>query len=401
MPLPHPKVHYEVFRVSPDSPLHLFDEGLRTAMLLDPYNQTGKNPAPAHMSDYGTTYNMLRCVFAYQRSGQQVVVLGPRMQEAFTHTSLKDVPPRYIQFPHQCFYLATPDCNLRVWGGSDTGWHRIAGAYVMEDPGEKDTLSVLIWGAANEKSVTPTDDATFWLNIRLGPRDDSFLLDLDKGVERMVVDMDADIERRLDMNELRNGSLRNMEFESGLVRMDLETRLAHILDTHQANISDRGAFPISDQLVKEVKANVCSFLRIVINTLLYMNSASCETQKGKANETNRKSMADALSRKKNPKCKEARLLRRKLDETPAFHVTWIGPTIEQARDTETDLTGTHTVKGHVRRGHWHTFHVGPRKNATGEWINPQKQKATLKWLHPVWVKGGAPDDTTRIYGVKE
>lgn len=49
-----------------------------------------------------------------------------------------------------------------------------------------------------------------------------------------------------------------------------------------------------------------------------------------------------------------------------------------------DASGSgRTVRPHVRRAHWHTFLTGPRDS---------ERTPVLKWLHPMLVGGGAPED---------
>jgi len=51
--------------------------------------------------------------------------------------------------------------------------------------------------------------------------------------------------------------------------------------------------------------------------------------------------------------------------------------------------GTHaTPKPHIRRAHWHSYWVGPKKGA-------RKQKLVVKWLHPTLVGGGEIVPTIR------
>jgi DNA gyrase/topoisomerase IV subunit A len=215
------------------------------------------------------------------------------------------------------------------------------------------------------------------------------------------VNLDDDLEKRLDDNELREKTLRNIELESAVARMNLDARISGVLDDRGANISDRLAnIEGSGEVAREVKAQVKAFLRVVINTLLYVNSASCETTAAD-NEGQRRELQKALDRKKHKNGKEAKKLARDLENLPKYRVTWIGPTIETGAGSETDLTGTRTMRGHVRRGHWHTYRVGPRKTGAGERIDPAMRKASLKWVAPVWVGGGVPEDKPRVYGVRE
>ena len=391
--LPTPKVHYEMLRAEgPLNPLLAFPETLKTAILLDPFNQRGQNPYPVQqVPEYGTTYNMVRSAIAYERSGQQVIVLGPRMQEAFAHTSLKEVSAEHIQFPHACFYLATPGSKLKLWGGSDTGWHPIDGAYVMDDPNEPGVISILIWGSANDRSLTRSDDATFWFSVKVG---------------HGTVDLDAVGNKRLDLKDLKEGVLHNVEQESRAIRrgVDLDARVSQVLDDPRNDVSDDGlrmSKLLTLSLVEDVKANVQMFLRVVINTLLYVNSTSCETRSGAPQDKARKELTEALGRKKHKNGPDARKLRKKLDVLPDYKVTWIGPTIESAERSDSDLTGRQGVKGHIRRGHWHTFRVGPRKTEAGEKIALEAQGKALKWIAPVWVGDGGQMDKPRVYGVRE
>lgn len=386
--LPPPQVHYEMVRRDDRlNPLKLFTEEQKTAILLDPFNLKGTNAFPAQaIPEYGTTYNMLRSGIAYERAGQQVVVLGPRMQEAFAHTGLKDVSVEHIRFPHPCFYLATPGSNLKVWGGSVTGWHQIAGAYVMDDPCEPGVISILIWGAANEKSVAPTDDATFWFSLKVG---------------HGTTDLDALGSARLDLTELRDGALKNVEMESRLIHMDLDARVTSVLNHHTNDISDEGVARPPLAIENEVKANVQAFLRVVINTLLYVNSTSCETRDATPPDTERENLSTALARKKHKKGKDARKLQEKLNRLPRYKITWIGPTIESSLPRSPTEGTSRGVRGHIRRGHWHTFRVGPRKTELGEKVALKDQGQALRWVAPVWVEGGADEDGPRVYGVRE
>lgn len=402
--LPTPALHYEMLRHTPGNPLDILSEEHQTAVLMDPYNTGGTNPIPVQtISAYSTTYNMLRSAIAYKRSGQQVVVLGPRMQEAFAHTSLKEVSSQHLRFPFPCFYLATPGSKLRVWGGTDTGWHAIAGAYVMEDPNEAGMVSILIWGNANEWSKSAGDDATFWFSVKVG--------------ELLTEDLDAKMVEGLNDDQLVNGTIANIELEARQFQayhasrtLNLEDRIDKVLSNPYGNISDRfepgqkDLIPWSsldtDGVLVELKTSVRAFLRVVVNTILYMNSSSCET-KTSNNDAKRKELEISLGRKKHKTGKDAKKVKRHLDDTPACRFTWIGPTIEEAKGASTDLTGSRSVKGHVRRGHWHTYRLGARKDPAGNRIDPALRKADLKWLAPQWIEGGPTEDQPHLYGVRE
>jgi hypothetical protein len=101
----------------------------------------------------------LSAFFLYAHSGQQTYCLGPRMQGLLHETDLTAVPETFLKLPYQCIYIAFLGSPWKIWGGDRTGWHTVAGVYMSC----KDSIiSMVIWGAENEKSTHIGDDATFW-----------------------------------------------------------------------------------------------------------------------------------------------------------------------------------------------------------------------------------------------
>lgn len=65
----------------------------------------------------------------------------------------------------------------------------------------------------------------------------------------------------------------------------------------------------------------------------------------------------------------------------------MGAALRQAYQVEQMTTGsTHAgPRGHIRRGHWHSFRAGPMKNKAGEPIPTERRQLRLQWLPPIAV----------------
>lgn len=346
-------------------------------------------------SSYSTTWSMTRMTLMYEWYGQQVVVVGPRMQAAFANTSLENVPIDMLKFPHQAFYLALPENeDLMLWGGERTGWHRVAGCYVVKEP-LFDSLAILAWGSANEKSLNALDDATFW-----------FRLDLDKAnLEGIFTEThtDSHIEKSLDSVE-GDSVLTERALARDMVNFD--RAIDRVMDNAASEASDAGMElgrrGQSADHVKTVKETARKILRIVVNTILYMNSSNAELSAPVTNDSERARLQAKIKGFKKPNKKDAQILRRKLENLPKHRIVWVGPTIESAADGENDLTSEtrRKVSGHIRRGHWHTFLVGPRK-INGVAVAKDARRKTLKWIPPLWVGSLKESPGPRLYGLKE
>jgi len=132
-----------------------------------------------------------------------------------------------------------------------------------------------------------------------------------------------------------------------------------------------------------------------------MNSTGADVSEPETNDRELARLRRKLASAKNPNKKDARIAKRKLDELSRCRVVWVGPTIEQEIGGDHDLTGSgRTVSGHVRRGHWHTFLVGPRKRE-GEIITASERGRTLKWIPPLWVGSAKEPTERRVYAVRE
>lgn len=408
--LPPPKVHFDFLRTSPVL------DNVRRILALPPEfkdaiiaDATGELCGSANAAMFfGTTYTMTRFMLMYEREQQQVVCVGPRMQAAFANTSLANVPLDMVRPPYPCFYLAVPESeDLVLWGGARTGWHRVAGMYVVRDVNHQQ-LSVLAWGEANEKSLVNTDDATFWFSINLDhveTMEDSFERSLDpKYVRRTISTIEeesAAVANEIEaVHALDPNALRRINFDKALDKL-LANRAADASDIGMSLYN--GNAGTDPERIERVRQTARKLMRIAVNTILYMNSTGADLSEPETNDSERARLRKKLAGFKNPNKKDARLTKRKLDELPKSRIVWVGPTIEQEVGGEHDLTESsgRTVSGHVRRGHWHTFLVGPRKRE-GEVIVASERGRTLKWIPPLWVGGITKDSAERrIYAVRE
>ena len=69
-----------------------------------------------------------------------------------------------------------------------------------------------------------------------------------------------------------------------------------------------------------------------------------------------------------------------------YRTTYIGLSIEERIREVQQRQGSEgaTPAGHLRKGHWHIYKVGPRKDVFGDWIPPHLQDEVLHWVAPTW-----------------
>jgi hypothetical protein len=281
---------------------------------------------------------MLQASFKYAESGQQVYYLGRRMQSLLGNTNIDKVPQDFHGVPYPCFYLAFQNPPYRIWGGKRTQWHEIGGVYVQEHiPG---ILSLVAWGKENERSTYVGDDATYWINIKLDdvPSTDGML--------------------------------------------DIDSYMAELITQLNQDASDPGIV-ITPDVRQEQNKNVTRLARVVINLLLYLNSSQPELVR-MDNPGKRAKLKARLKKAKNAKKK--RKYQRQLAALPQARVIWIGKSLEQAPPNVVAQPGagpSRVVKQHWRKGHWHPYWTGPRKDASGQ---PQKgTEQVLRWVQPTLV----------------
>jgi hypothetical protein len=315
------------------------------------------------------------------RHGQQTFVVPTGMQGALSRTSLAGVTVDDLRFPYPSFYMALPDYDREVWGGSQTQWHKIRGAFLWHEQGKREIkmpgevevapendrgiLHIYLWGEENERSKHRGDDASVWT--------------------------------ALDLNEMHRQS------------DDLEGYLDRILrdpsrektDTYQDDpvVSDLLGFtflPTTGQMREKQTESVMEALRIVFNALLYMDSDGAEMEMdascvGAAER--RTEIEQQLSRMKNQKKGRARKLKKELDGLPTDTVTWVGRSYRSTNDGSGGGVGT-PQRRHWVRGHWWPRRDTIRNRIAELEVRHQSVLSEYADLKDIVARASTPEDTS-------
>jgi hypothetical protein len=281
-----------------------------------------------------TVVRFMTATTQFVQHGQQVFALGPGFAHLLHETGCDNIPRPMLRLPYPALYVALLASPWRLWGGSRTGMHDVAGAYLLETP--DGAISVAIWAKANEKSIQADDDASFWVCLGL------------PSIPTLPDDPDC---------------------------IDLDAYLERVLNDPRNNLSDIGVdiFDASRQERLEHLESVRSIVRVCMNLLLYMNSTNADLSKVPPGEP----------RKMN-KGKRKRLAKEGPFEA---QVIWVGNSLEkegrEARSASA-RSASASVRGSTwsyRRGHFHHYWVGPKKDAEGR---PQRGSHRVqKWVAPV------------------
>ena len=283
-------------RVFPDEfpsplPRYLVDALVDGSMsILDASNAFELPGGNFHRSGFLLTAHTV----GYLQTGQHTVAIPGPMQQALADTSLGGVCAEDVKLPHTTMYFALPDSRFQVWGGSRTGWHPCGGVYVSYQAASQDTstaferpttMAFYFWGMPNEKSTGVDDDASFWFTI----------------------------------------CLEEMELNG----WDFETYIQNILGDPERDATDEftrimvGPRPGNGDPVRDAH----KITRLIINSLLYLNSEDANIEQDAVASTQRREARDierALSRMKNRNKGKAKRLARRLQEVPTDDIMWIG-----------------------------------------------------------------------------
>ena len=279
----------------------------------------------------------------HKHQGQQTFVVGEHLAEMLEHTKLDDVPRDELRLPYPVFYVALPGCTHRVWGGSRTKWHRVAGLYVQLSPR---ALTVMAWAGDNEHSLYRGDDAHIWARL----------------------DMDRD--------------------------EDLETSVYHLLRDRKSENNDPIIDPLAiiegsqdDGITDEVRAvqteTLTAMFRLAVNLSLYLTSRDPETE-AVPEDQHTKALRGKLTRAKNPG--KRKKIERQLARHSTATVIRVGLSIEEKVRAQVAEHGS--VSAHWVRGHWHHYWTG-----TGRTVKVRR------WVLP-YPKGLEPP-TKRSYKVED
>lgn len=345
---------------------------------------------------YTVSYTAFRSVMLYQKWGQEVVVVGPRMQASFARTDLSRVAPTDFRLPYPCFYLATPGSKMEIWGGPDTRWHPIEGAYVYWEPTRPGELMVLVWGGPNAASASQYDDAMFFFSLNM---------------EELVGLAGLNLEQRVEeLSGFLQGPLENIHADASLARRlhGLDGAVQSVLE-RGVDCSDEGQ-QVPAEVTGKMMENLHEFFRVLVSTCLYLTNPRSDRETREPSPE-REELAGKIARLRKRKHPDARRLQEQLDRLPAHRTVWVGPEIEKAVGAATDLTssgpgGGQAPAGHYRRGHMHPYLTGPRKDATGAPIPSVERGVVYHWNAAVWVgkkdkQAREADRGARVYRVED
>jgi hypothetical protein len=266
-----------------------------------------------------TERRTFKFVHAFQASGEQVFVVGPRLQEMFVQTSLAKVPRDMIRLPYPGYYVALPSAPWRMWSRMH-GYSEIRGIYVMaRDYG----MDLLLFGP-----VRPSADSSA-MNEAYVP-----------------LDVNAAYAAGLDLEDYLVESL-SRSIQARMVELPTEA-LGHIVETH------------------------LNALRVVINAALYVNASGAEltADPDRIAQRRRAILEEELRRTGKPK--KRRLLERERAKLSGATVTWLGRRIEDAAAAEATRAPGRKMRQHWVRGHWKM----PFRRAGGpqlRWVQPYER----------------------------
>ena len=356
------KVHHDYFkRLDPAgiAVMREIENSMYPEELISRIVATPRNPHYRDRLD-GEKYTdsalrLVRVMLNYRAYGQQVLRLGPMMQQAFADTSLEGITSEVFKMPYPAFYLDLPETQLRTYGGIATGMHSVGGAYISYND-EKKLLDVHIWGKPNKASRFGLDDASFWFTIDFGKVSKSGL-----SIENFLNDLISD--------------------HAPVVTHSAWSQV----DPKIHNVSGEAREALVDAL-PEQKRTAIAVLRMAINTSLYASSPTADLVKVEnPNEKKAAKLRKKIS--KADRSRKASRLQAKLDSLPSATVIHVG----RAYETSASKARGGTVRSHWRKGHWHSYRTGKRIAPDGTKVPLDKQPLVMRWVEPVLVKpGGEP-----------
>jgi hypothetical protein len=264
----------------------------------------------------------------YRAWGRQTFCIGPKLQAMFDATSLEGVDADEVKLPYPAFYIALPDCAWQVWGGHVTEWHQVTGVLVrqIDREGKAPAVFFYVWGAENDQSRRPGDDASFW-----------FTMDLQEVIDREM-DLEAYITTILSDDARDSGSGDYAPWASALGEGWNELP--------KSGTDLRAAWV--DQALHVI--------RVALNMTIYVNSQGPEItpdERAEREKARKKALEEAIKRKKN-KTKRRRLERQldDIDPIATHNVVWLGKSIENSTRAPS-IRGPQGARRHTWvRGHW-------------------------------------------------
>lgn len=341
-------------------PLSYTDYLRRYAPLFDPIvDRLAEDGVPAETwallsNDFPSACNMFTVAALSRRVNSSAYALSAELQEEFAEAELPLGLNEFdLDLPSPCFWLALPECPLELFGGKDTGWLQIHGAFVFSGTALKqvnaawDTdeggIGLAIWACPRSLSKDPYDDAFYTLGLRFSDMEDTEAAILEK----------FGTPGRSDLNPRTGKTLQEEKTED-----DKRREVAHI-----------GVL-----------------VRYVFNLLLHLNiPRPTYTRRVVDFSEERDRLLQAAERRSPAKAKK---LLARAEQLSTYSYIVLEPT-EEAREqiaaARRDLTSGR--KGHWRQAHYRRVWVGARVAADG---TPQRGSRT-EWrkIGRSWVSGVA------------
>lgn len=302
---------------------------------------------------------LIQSMVDYVANGRQAFVVGPRLQEMFTQTSLPDQVEQWmLQTPYPAFYVALPDCQEQIWG-TYSAMSAVRGVMVdMEF--RQGYMALLLWAPLPAERVAAhhgIDNRQLTPEIKKqlrGQGNDSYLI---FNIEEAVADP------------------RGLE--------------AHILAGWEQSVKEEGWSQYAMDATAKSRVDI---LRIVLGAILYLQSERKELSVDPAAAQARAERAELEARLRNIKTPaKRRKIEDKIKSIPTGGtVTYLGQTIEAslgAPDESDESVDPRALRRHWVRGHWRrpARKHGPR---------------VLVWIQP-FLRGSGESVPSRTYKLED
>jgi hypothetical protein len=302
---------------------------------------------------------LIQSMVDYVANGRQSFVVGPRLQEMFTQTSLPDQVEQWmLQTPYPAFYVALPGCQEQIWGTYNT-MSLVRGVMVDTEflPGH---MALLLWAPLPIEKIA----AHHGLDLRqLGP--DTIKQLRAQGNDAYLI---FDIEEAV-------ADPRGLE--------------VHILDQWEQRVKAEGWSQHAIDATAKSRVNI---LKIVLGTILYLQSERKELSADPAAAQARAERAELEARLRNTKTPaKRRKIEEKIGAIPTGGtITYLGRTIEASPDEPGDEGGTGEAR--ALRRHW----------VRGHWRRPARKHGprVLVWIQP-FLRGIGEPVPSRTYKLED
>jgi hypothetical protein len=269
-------------------------------------------------------------VQAFLDAGQQVFVVGPKLEQMFVNTGLDRVPREVLKAPYKAFWLALPGSELRLWSQRN-GWCVLRGMYV--DGSDPDQLRLLLYGPIpTREEPNATNEAYLYL-------------DFDKVY--------------------------------GASGGDLE---GYLVDKFGEALRLRSLTLPADVMAELMSVQIQA-LRIAVNAMLYINANGAELTPDPSYLTelalHKRLMAEKRKvenghERERAKRREIARIDEKAAKVSGATVVWLGRSIEEAESAK--ASSAERRRRHWVRGHWR---VPARKHGERQlvWVQPYERYA--------------------------